>query len=127
MIEFSKIGTVPSGNDGIKLRRIDVVAGTADVLERRVWIDGDRVHAKYPHERKTKDWVAHTIAHEIGHIVISDGHPNALEGPAHFNGIGDFTERLMVSGFREWPPGIQLVKSEWDNAEIRLGVIVDNE
>ena len=58
-----------------------------------------------------------TIAHEIGHVLVGNGHPNdgtnqfTLPGTAHH-------KRLMRSGELNRPdPGHLLVKHEWDAAE----------
>lgn len=66
----------------------------------------------------------HTIAHEIGHLLVGPGHPHQedrygmapLKGLLPKNSVG---ERLMATGeaFRRPNPGCRLVKGEWDMAE----------
>ncbi len=58
-----------------------------------------------------------TIAHEIGHVLVGEGHPNEPlnPGPAQLPST-DHSKRLMASGaFRN--RGHLLVKAEWDKAE----------
>ena len=57
-----------------------------------------------------------SIAHEIGHIMIGDGHPDQNAGPAPLYGT-DRSYRLMNSGYSNVPGAKLLVKKEWDNAE----------
>jgi hypothetical protein len=59
-------------------------------------------------------------AHEIGHVLVGEGHPNEPRnpGPAQLPGT-DHSKRLMASGdFRN--RGNLLVKAEWDKAELWL-------
>ncbi len=79
-----------------------------------------------------------TIAHEIGHCVIGDGHPDGASapliaallkltgetvkrGPAPHDGVGDeeWKKRLMYSATLP-VAGKTMVKSEWDAAETWL-------
>jgi hypothetical protein len=67
-----------------------------------------------------------TIAHEIGHVLVGEGHPNQprTPGPARLPGT-DHSKRLMASGaFRN--RGNLLVKAEWDKAEKWLFKFVGN-
>ncbi len=60
-----------------------------------------------------------TIAHEIGHVLVGEGHPDDIisSGKAPLLGT-DNTQRLMVTGSKRGPdPGNLLVKREWDEAE----------
>jgi hypothetical protein len=71
----------------------------------------------------TEQSVIETIAHEIGHVMIGDGHPDQNAGAAPLKGV-DLTQRLMhstavVMGAR------QLVKAEWDAAETWLKSNID--
>jgi hypothetical protein len=77
--------------------------------------------------------ICHTIAHEIGHIVVGGGHPdnpNVTDGgPASFDSPThqDHYSRLMLSGdgIGDRRP-IKLVKAEWDAAEVNLPSIIFN-
>jgi hypothetical protein len=60
--------------------------------------------------------VTHTIAHEIGHLLVGLGHPDLESGVAPLLGT-DRTKRLMCSGGNSNNNSIQLVKKEWDKAE----------
>ena len=71
----------------------------------------------------------HAVAHEIGHNMTRDGHPNdksiSYNGP-RLEGT-DQSRRLMCAGentnFSD--PGSQLVKGEWDRIEDWLHLYVD--
>ncbi len=60
-------------------------------------------------------------AHEIGHVLVGDGHPDQKAGAAPLPGLSQaaYQDRLMVSGekVRRTDRGILLVKGEWDGAE----------
>jgi hypothetical protein len=56
----------------------------------------------------------HTLAHEIGHVFLGDGHPEQGSGPAPLPGT-DRSKRLMSS--RTDQTARLLVKAEWDKAE----------
>jgi hypothetical protein len=79
-------------------------------------------------EDRSEERVIHTIAHEIGHLMVGTGHPddpiNAKRGDAALNGTslnGHPLNRLMCSGLRSTPlVSTLLVKKEWDKAEAWL-------
>jgi hypothetical protein len=80
--------------------------------ERTCWIDSSHMMAT-----KDEPFLFETIAHEIGHVLVGNGHPNdgtnqfTLPGTAHH-------KRLMRSGGLNRPDsGHLLVKHEWDAAE----------
>ena len=70
-----------------------------------------------------------SIAHEIGHVIVGYGHPDASEGPAVLPGT-DRAIRLMNSGgfcsesraIRRW-----IVKGEWDEADKNLKKILNEQ
>jgi hypothetical protein len=85
-----------------------------------------------------KNEIITTIAHEIGHCVIGDGHPDGASdpliaallkltgetvkrGPAPHDGVGndEWKKRLMYSATLPLA-GKTMVKSEWDAAETWL-------
>lgn len=59
-----------------------------------------------------------TIAHEIGHVFVGEGHPDqdASPGPAPLPGT-KHSCRLMCSGPNSDGSSRVLVKAEWDEAE----------
>ena len=59
------------------------------------------------------------IAHEIGHVLIGEGHPDQNDGPAPLQGT-DRSLRLMNSGYSNVHGAKLLVKKEWDLAEAWL-------
>ncbi|MES2474923.1 MAG: hypothetical protein V4640_04015 [Verrucomicrobiota bacterium] len=73
--------------------------------------------------------VSQTIAHEIGHILAGNGHPDKDDGPAPLKGT-DRKQRLLHSGdglnrefgdsYIRTARGHRLVKKEWDAAELWL-------
>ena len=102
-----------------------VIGGTHDYgrLTGECWVDANRVSS---YGRADKNDVLYTIAHEIGHYVVGDGHPDEEDGVAPLSNT-DRSNRLMLSGkspLRKNPPGIQLVKKEWDEAEERVDKLV---
>jgi hypothetical protein len=65
------------------------------------------------------------MAHEIGHIIVASGHPDQGDLPAPLPGT-DLKKRLMYSQQASEPPNRQqLVKAEWDAAEVWLSSNVD--
>lgn len=62
--------------------------------------------------------VMDTTAHEIGHILLEEGHPDTNNGVAPLPGTRH-EERLMCSGPKRRKDGSSrlLVKAEWDEAE----------
>lgn len=83
------------------------------------WVDAERSEGG---EDASVEGVLWTIAHEVGHHFVGLGHPDELTGVAPLEG-SDLGNRLMLSGtssLRKNPRGIQLVKREWDEADIRV-------
>ncbi len=113
-----------------ELRAVESLIGRADTLEGANYciIDGDRDARTYDLDGNPTGYildikyrsvsaVIHTIAHEIGHIVVGGGHPNeGNEGPAPLVGT-DRTKRLMCRGSESDQNSLLLVKKEWDKAE----------
>jgi hypothetical protein len=65
--------------------------------------------------------VRQNVAHEIGHVMLGEDHPDLGGGPAPLNSLSPDVRRLMHSGI----DGILnaqmlLVKGEWDTAEAWL-------
>jgi hypothetical protein len=96
--------------------------GIAKRLTREVWVDGDMSIADlvgYGSGDVLKQHFMRTVAHEMGHVIMDNGHPDDGQGPAPLSGT-DHSERLMVSGGgsdRSNVRGNRLVKGEWDAAE----------
>ncbi len=79
--------------------------------------------AKATDNDRTPEAVIRTIAHEIGHVIVGEGHPDGthIESDPTSRGVAplDGTEhqyRLMCSGFARKPDAKLLVKAEWDAA-----------
>jgi len=78
-----------------------------------------------------------TVAHEIGHLMVGEGHPDEYDvsDPNSFGGVAahqsfgvlEHQKRLMVSGDNITSDSRLLVKSEWDEAEEWLNEFIDNE
>lgn len=65
------------------------------------------------------------VAHEIGHIIFGEGHPDEVNaGQAKLPGT-DYTKRLMCSGNNARAHSLLLVKKEWDLAEEWLKRVPD--
>ncbi len=80
----------------------------------------------YEAHLRTMDNIIHTVAHEMGHVILDDGgHPDHGEGVAPLDNSLDRTKRLMCSGHNNNNNSILLVKKEWDEAEKWLVDIVD--
>ena len=79
-------------------------------------IDGDRTLTGYSESDSTMEDVLQTIAHEVGHIIVGEGHPDEEGGDAPLLGT-DRTQRLMCSGSKWTENSLLLVKREWDKAE----------
>ena len=71
---------------------------------------------------RSDEGIIHTIAHEIGHIMLGDGHPNVNDGGIAPLPGTDRTKRLMCDGADANPDSKLLVKTEWDKAELWLKV-----
>jgi Bacterial TSP3 repeat len=71
--------------------------------------------------------IAHTIAHEIGHLLINEGHPDKGNGVASLPGTELF-KRLMVSGsMSDTYVSRDLVKGEWDKADENLNKLITGQ
>lgn len=78
-----------------------------------------------PERHRTLDDVIHTIAHEVGHIIVGGGHPDEESGKAPLPGT-DRARRLMCSGPNWSGDSLLLVKQEWENAEAWLKKTIDD-
>jgi len=79
------------------------------------WIVGDALGDR------TLAKLYQTVAHEIGHILVGYGHPDAtradLRGPAELPGTNHSTRLMCGSNASGLLRGHMLVKEEWDEAE----------
>jgi hypothetical protein len=101
----------------------DFAVGTADRERRVVFLATEKINAVAISQQE----LLNSIAHEIGHVIIDDGHPDQGSGPAPLPGTPHM-ERLMFSniGQKATANAIDknlLAKAEWDAAEAWL---VDN-
>lgn len=111
--------------DGILRQTGSIISGIAYPEENMVFIDGDIGWYNTSVGRDNNAELLHTVAHEIGHCILGEGHPDEGTGPAALKGLlpkSAVQERLMVSGLRKRRPnfGCRLVKGEWDAAETWL-------
>lgn len=111
---------------------IDTNATGLSNRENRIcWVIGNPVEFMNSSNLLPYDPVSgpvHTIAHEIGHILVGPGHPDQtyLPGPGRLPGT-DHRQRLMCSGnIAKLIPGKLLVKGEWDAAEEWLSEFIDS-
>lgn len=81
--------------------------------QRTCWVLGSKFG-----KNRNKPYLLDTIAHEIGHVFVGDGHPDqsAQPGLAPLPGT-QHTCRLMCSGPNSDGSSRLLVKGEWDEAE----------
>jgi hypothetical protein len=93
--------------------------GEARAGENYCVVDGDRDGPSVDASKRNIDAVLNTIAHEIGHLIIKDGHPDEDAGAAPLPGT-DHARRLMASGTKRAHDGDLMVKGEWDAAEVWL-------
>jgi hypothetical protein len=86
-----------------------------------VFLDGDVDVWDRFFERDSAAENKHTIAHEIGHLIMKYGHPDEGGGAAPLPGLpaSAYPDRLMTGGGKTKRPehGKLLVKGEWDAAE----------
>jgi hypothetical protein len=132
-----------AGPDTISNIRVFVVSGGSSIdntdlgvterADRTCWISGDfwrDLNAFTKEKQQILQQQAlgqgNTIAHEIGHVLVGPGHPDAKATPGYTPDLGraplpgtDHTQRLMLSGKagKYILSGSLLVKAEWDEAE----------
>lgn len=90
--------------------------GLTDRTKATCW-----VHGSWFSKNKSKQFLLHTMAHEIGHVLVGEGHPDVMTGGAIL-GPAPLPEtkhirRLMCSGPNSDASSHLLVKGEWDEAE----------
>jgi len=79
-------------------------------------VDGDRSYPIY--DDFTMHGLLNTIAHEVGHVMLGEGHPDDESQPGQAKLPGtDHTVRLMASGTKRAPDGNLMVRAEWEKAE----------
>ena len=77
------------------------------------------MHGSLFGKNRSKSYLLDTIAHEIGHVLVGEGHPDKTTGnlgPAPLPGTRHNC-RLMCSGPNSNGSSRLLVKKEWDEAE----------
>lgn len=119
------VHTLVAGKARVRGLRV-TAAGQADREERRVWLAG-----KIQTSEALRREVYRTCAHEVGHILIENGHPNENGGAAPLPGV-DWKRRLMAGGPTQFHPGVApnkrdklLVKQEWDAIAETAKAILD--
>lgn len=103
----------------------DQRAGGAKITETGVIVDGDLANVAKIQNNQKAEHILHSIAHEIGHIMSDDRHPDESGCKSRLlwggNGGRDpyMQKRLMCSGFLmdNKNPGESLIKKEWDLIE----------
>jgi hypothetical protein len=92
---------------------------------RRIIIDGDLFEYDAISENKKADLILFAIAHEVGHVLSDEGHPQEKNNGSRLEWNGSaadpyVTSRLMCDGTMITnlnDPGIRLIKKEWDAIE----------
>jgi len=82
---------------------------TAD--DQTCWVRGSST------EEYNKDEAENVIAHEIGHVIVGKGHPDANGGPAILQGSDDNARLMATRSSSAWTKAKLLVKEEWDAAQ----------
>ncbi len=108
-----------------------IVLGMTRVKENTIFIDGDIgwYHGLIGNDTGMEQ--LRTIAHEIGHCLVGEGHADTEDSAVKLKGFNPTNlvqERLMVSGNLTRKPvaGCRLVKGEWDEAETWMKKFVDS-
>ena len=110
--------------------QIELASGIAGIENREAWVDGSFAQLTdwgYGTGDTLTQHVMHTIAHEMGHIIVKAGHPDQGAGAAPLPGTNHL-ERLMCAGGgpdRGRKFGTRLVKGEWDASEELLNSLPD--
>ena len=87
--------------------------GLTDTAKATCWVLGSKFG-----KNRNKPFLLDTIAHEIGHVLVGEGHPDLDASPGHAPLPGTkHTRRLMVSGPNSDGSSHLLVKREWDETE----------
>ena len=143
MRNFTTVGAQPP-NQGMRIKVRDSIGGYADHENKRCFVKGNfsRILAggDLPDQSFVMDKLLNVISHEVGHILISNGHPDGHD-PSLADGSGNVLiqnggpaplandrflqrRRLMVSGLLRLGD-YQLVKGEWVTMAQRVDVILD--
>ncbi len=116
-----RIRTVLTWDNTIRTVK-SIVLGMTRVKENTIFIDGDIgwYHGLIGNDTGMEQ--LRTIAHEIGHCLVGEGHADTGDSAVKLKGFNPTNlvqERLMVSGNLTRKPvaGFRLVKGEWDEAE----------
>lgn len=109
---------ISTEEDPLKMKFYEKQVGRANTAQGANYciVDGDRTGEVIPASQRTAESVLHTIAHEVGHIIVGGDHPDEEKGVAPLSGT-DRTKRLMCSGQNSTNNSLLLVKGEWDKAE----------
>lgn len=115
--------TGPVGVSDIRVFMVSTIGiqggyGITNRTSATCWVAGLKTSLKY----ENPEDVLSTIGHEIGHVLVGEGHPDitGTGNPADLVGT-THPVRLMCSGpNRDRRIGKLLVKAEWDTAEVWL-------
>ena len=112
------------------------VFGVALVPYGKILVDGDLSNPNNEFMLPTdkSKYLLFVIAHEIGHVMTNDMHPQELDSHSRLEfGVNKrdtyVASRLMCDGRASNPsdPGIRLIKREWDRIEDWLKTNIDKQ
>ena len=144
MRNFTTVGAQPP-NQGMRIKVRDSLGGYADFNEKRCFVKGNFsktvAGGDLPSPSFVMDTLLEVISHEVGHVLISTGHPDGHD-PSLDDGSGNVLiqnggpaplandqslqrHRLMASGgfsFGDY----ELVQGEWKRMALRVDQILDD-